>query len=78
MAVHGSREFSGDDVGILIEIVHDFLLPKGLGALHQSPEQRRDAFFDLCSEHGMEPSRIEFFATKLDLEPSVRLDGEKG
>ena len=70
MAVHGQREFSGEEMDILIEIVHDFLLPKGLGVLHQSPEERREAFFDLCSEHGMSTPVIEHFACKLDMEPA--------
>jgi hypothetical protein len=55
---------------ILIEIVHDFLLQKGLGVLRQSPEERREAFFDLCSEHGMSTPMIEHFACKLDMEPA--------
>ena len=66
MAVRGSREFTGPEMGILVEIVHDYF-DQILGTGQNNAETRR-LFLDLCASHGMTPDFIENFATKLDLE----------
>ena len=67
MAVRGSRDFTGPEMDILVEIVHDYF---GflLGAGRNNGETPRTLLIDLCKTHGMTPDFIENFAYKLDLE----------
>lgn len=67
MAVHGSREFTGPEMDILVEVVHDYL-DLHIGAGRNEEHTRRTLLFDLCATHGMTPDFIENFAYKLDLD----------